>query len=288
MTRTPLIVGSHKVFLGVREAVCLAHGLVRARGHGGGRTRIVLAPSIVNLAHVSEAVRGSDIALAAQNVHQDCRGAFTGQVCLEELLPLDVGFVILGHQEVIESHGESAALIAAKVRWCLDRGVRPIVCVRHGAGVGSGSVGGSGSGDQVDSLIDTLDALFRGVEISSSHATMPLVAYEPARAGDRGERSAHAAVALIRSHLRARWGSAAGPEVLYGGGVTPGTAASLVRDLDVDGLMVGRASVEAGSFLAIIDAVERLVADQAEAPDAAERSRAGAHDGVLRLGVRGA
>src|SRR5437016_4091407 len=118
MVRRPLIIGSQKLFLPLCEAVELGRRIAGALADGPVPFEIVVCPSLVNLAHVAKALSDSPVAVAAQNVHQEAGGAFTGQVSLQELLDLQVRYVIIGHREVLAYERDAASTRLRKIAWC--------------------------------------------------------------------------------------------------------------------------------------------------------------------------
>ncbi len=257
MDEKPLIVAAHKLFVGLPEAVSFSRRLLDALQTRRLSLDVVISPSLINLAHVAEVLRDSPVAVAAQNVHQEGSGAFTGQVSLEELLALGVKYVVIGHSEVLTHQRDGTETLCNKIRWCVDHGVRPFVCVSsrdldeaHAPGA---------------SIADTLAELFTGTLGGDSLQAVPLIVYEPPSSSicdsPEGRLRVRRVVRDIREHASALLASrtTARPRVLYGGGVTPGNITTLSRELDADGFFVGRASVEVASFLSIIDAAHEAI-----------------------------
>jgi triosephosphate isomerase len=242
---TPLLVASHKLFLGLPQALTFARGLRTALERRPRALEIVVSPSLVNLAHVAEVLKDSAVAVAAQNVHQEEHGAYTGQVSLRELAALGVTYVVVGHSEIVASQHDGADTLSDKVRWCVRQGVTPIVCISDD------------SGDE-----RALRQLLAGSLPDESRRALPLIVYEPPPGAscDTPERRLRVREILRRLREQATAllcrGSARRPRVLYGGGVTPGNIGALLQELDPDGFLVGRASVELASFLSIVDVIE--------------------------------
>jgi triosephosphate isomerase len=257
MQAKPLIVASHKLFLGLPDAVGFAQRLLAALDHRRLALEIVMSPSLINLAHVAEALNGSPVAVAAQNVHQEGNGAFTGQVSLEELRALRVQYVVIGHSEVVAHQHDRAETLSNKIRWCVRHGVRPMVCVTDDA-----------SEDEHASVRTAmaLRQLFASSLCDELPAAVPLIVYEPSSAAScdspEGRLRVRRALHRIREETSAllRPWTTVRPRVLYGGGVNPANVRALVRDLEADGFMVGRASVDLASFLSIVDAAQEALA----------------------------
>ena len=252
MDEKPLILAAHKLFLGLPEAVRFSHALLDALQTRQMSVDVVVSPSTINLAHVAEVLRESPVAIAAQNVHQEGSGAFTGQVCLEELIDLGVTYVVIGHSEVLAQDHDRVETLAEKIRWCVRHAVRPFVCITH-----RDIDAKHASSDQIARL---LAPLFKGVLCDESLPVVPLVVYEPPAASlcdtAAGRLYVGGVIHGIREHAAALFASrtTVRPRVLYGGGVTPGNITMLSRELKADGFFVGRASTHVSSFLSILDA----------------------------------
>lgn len=249
-TRKPLIAGNWKLHNTTAESQALA-GDVRARVGDGLPCEVVVAPVATSLGAVREALAGSGVGLAAQNVYWEDSGAFTGE--LSPALLLDVGCThcIIGHSERRQYFGETDAGVRKKASALLVHKIVPIMCVgetleQREAGKTLDVVLG-----QVEVATDGLDAV----------ALAPLVvAYEPIWAIGTG-RTAKAEDAqevhrAIRDHLGALKGEswANTVRILYGGSVKPSNADELLAQPDVDGALVGGASLSADNFIPIIDA----------------------------------
>jgi triosephosphate isomerase (TIM) len=198
----------------------------------------------------AEALAGSRIALGAQNMHFENRGAFTGEVSGPMLIDCGVRYVIIGHSERRHIFGESNELINKKLKSALAHGLAPILCVGE-------------TQDEHDSghaLAVVLRQLQHGLEgTADSDLSAVTLAYEPVWAIGTGRNATPAQVetihGAIRAALRDRYGAAAGEvRILYGGSVTPENVDSLVAKPDIDGALVGGASLKADSFIRIVRA----------------------------------
>jgi len=249
-TRTPLIAGNWKLHNTVTESQALAGG-IRERVGDGLLCEVVVAPVATSLVPVRETLAGSAVGLAAQNVHWEDSGAFTGE--LSPALLLDVGCThcIIGHSERRQYFGETDAGVRKKASALLVHKIIPIMCVGE-------SLEQREAGKTLDVVLGQVEAATEGLD---AVALAPLVvAYEPiwaigtgrtAKAGDA--REVHRA---IRDHLGALKGEswANTVRILYGGSVKPSNADELLAELDVDGALVGGASLSADNFIPIIDA----------------------------------
>ncbi len=234
----------------VDEAVQLARAVARA----GAATRgveVVVCPPFVNLGAVAEALQGTRVALGAQNVADEKQGAFTGEVSADMLVAVGCRYCIVGHSERRQLYGEGDGIVARKLRLALDAGLAPIACVgetleerREGA---------------AQTVVERqLGAAYEG--LSAQEAGRTVVAYEPVWAIGTGETATPAQAqemhAAIRAWLRTRYdaGTARAIPLLYGGSMKPQNAAELLAQPDVDGGLIGGASLDADAFQAIVDA----------------------------------
>jgi triosephosphate isomerase len=245
-----LVVGNWKMNTDLEGAVALAADVVRATEDDAGAVGVGVCPPAVWLDAVAERLRGSRVRLGAQNVYPADSGAFTGEVGPPMLRALGVRDVIVGHSERRHVLGESSAFAAEKVRAALAAGLVPILCVGE-------TLEERDAGDAEATVLAQLDASLEGAEPSASDALV--VAYEPVWAIGTGRTAspgqAQAMHAAIRTRLAERFPSV-GQDVtlLYGGSVKPGNAAELFAEPDLDGALVGGASLDAQSFAAIVAA----------------------------------
>jgi triosephosphate isomerase len=243
---TPLIAGNWKMngsLASVGEARAVAAGL-----DGGRSVRVAICPPATLIRPIRDALRGTSVEVGAQDCHPEASGAFTGDISAEMLAEAGASLVILGHSERRGGHGETDALVAAKVRAALRAGLEPIVCVgetldQHQAGKTLGVVTGQVTG--------SLPQALQGHGFS--------VAYEPVWAIGTGLTPTLAEIeeahAAIRATLRDLFGAEGdSPPILYGGSVKPSNAAEILRAGEVGGALVGGASLKAADFLAIINA----------------------------------
>jgi triosephosphate isomerase len=245
--RQAIVAANWKMYKTVREAEAFVTDLL-PRVASVRDVEIVLAPPFTALAAVGAKLRGSAVALAAQNVSPEKQGAFTGEISPPMLAELGCRYGIVGHSERRALYGEDDALVARKAEALLAHGIRPIVCV----------------GETLEQREGGRSFAVVSAQLAGSLAKVPaeraddvVVAYEPVWAIGTGRTAtpelAQEVHALIRAELRARFGSAADRiRIQYGGSVKPDNAASLLAQPDIDGALVGGASLEAESFARIV------------------------------------
>ena len=245
--RPRLIAGNWKMNKTAPEGAALARGL-RALVTGPA-CEIAVCPPYTALAAVGEALRGSPIHLGAQDLHPEARGAFTGEIAGEMLTALGCRFVIVGHSERRRLMGEDDALVARKLRTALAAGLTPIVCVGE-------TLAEREAERTAEVLVRQVRAAYDGLDAATTRATV--IAYEPVWAIGTGRvatpgqaREAHQVVRTILERVvPGTPGSSLA--ILYGGSVTPENAPALFAESEVDGALVGGASLEPGSFWRIV------------------------------------
>jgi triosephosphate isomerase len=216
---------------------------------------VVVCPAFTALRSVQTTLEGDriPIGLGAQNCHFEAQGAFTGEVSAPMLAKLHVQYVIVGHSERRELFGETDELVAKKLRAVQAAGLRPILCVGE-------LLAEREAGRTFDVLARQLAGSLAGAD--SAKATEVVVAYEPVWAIGTGRTAtpelAQEAHAFVRARLADRFGADAGRiRIQYGGSVKPDNAAELLAQPDIDGALVGGASLDPESFSAIIRSRER-------------------------------
>ena len=245
-----LVVGNWKMNTDLDGAVRLASGVVRETA--SATSGVGVCPPAVWLDAVAERVRGSRVRLGAQNVHPAAGGAFTGETAPPMLTALGVDLVIVGHSERRQLFGETSAFVAEKVRAALLAGLVPAVCVGE-------TLEERDAGDAEATVLGQLAASLDGVSLGSSDDLV--VAYEPVWAIGTGRTAspeqAQAMHAAIRAALADRFGDAGrGLALLYGGSVKPDNARALFAQPDLDGALVGGASLDASAFAQIVAAAD--------------------------------
>jgi len=249
--RKPIVAGNWKMHLGLREAGELVRQLKASCQVA--TVEVVICPPFTALASVAQLLNGSSISLGAQDLHWEAQGAFTGEVSPSMLVDVGCRCVIIGHSERRQHFGETNELVARKLRAALDHQLQPIVCV--------GETLAERQADQTHQVLSRqLDGALRSC--APTDAGELVLAYEPVWAIGTGRNAtpeqAQEAHALIRQWLAQRFGAAAAESIRiqYGGSVTATNAASLLAQPDVDGALVGGASLEADSFAAIVKAAD--------------------------------
>ena len=245
--RTPYLAANWKMHKTVAEAAEYVDALlprIAATPHD-----VVLCPSYLALSEVVERSRGSAVRVAAQNMHEEDAGAFTGEVSAPMLVAADVDAVVLGHSERRQFFNETDEALARKVPAALAVGLQPILCVGE-------SEEARDAGQTVGVLERQLQADL--AEVGDGSMAEVVIAYEPIWAIGTGRTAtpeqAQEACACIRDTLRERGAVADRVRILYGGSVKPDNAAELLAQEDIDGALVGGASLDPGEFAAIIEA----------------------------------
>jgi triosephosphate isomerase len=243
--RRPLVAGNWKMNLVRAEAEALVAALAAGVAAAPPAVDVAVFPSHPLLAPVAAALAGTAIALGAQDLHPKGRGAHTGDVSAAQLLDAGCRWVICGHSERRRDHGETDALVGAKARAALAAGLAPIVCV--------------GETREERHSGRTFEVLARQVADLPADPRV-VVAYEPVWAIGTGETATPEVACDAHAYLRERFARSAGEpfarrlRILYGGSVTAASAPELATRPEIDGFLVGGASLDASSFLAILAA----------------------------------
>jgi len=256
--RRPLIAGNWKMNLNLaqaRELVASVRKGLEDLGPGAERVEVAICPPAIYLFPMGDAVRGSEIRLGAQDVYYDYyepKGAFTGEISAAMVKDAGAHYGILGHSERRHTigHLEDDQMVNRKLRAALAAGLTPILCV--------GETREEHEDKQtLEVLTFQLTAALIGVKLES--AGQLVIAYEPVWAIGTGQNATPEQAQEAHVHLRARLRELAGAladevRVLYGGSVKPENAAGLMSQPDVDGGLIGGASLKADAFLGIIKA----------------------------------
>jgi triosephosphate isomerase (TIM) len=245
--RTPCIAANWKMHKTVAEAAAFVDALLPRIA--ATRHDVVLCPPYLALSEVVERSRGSAVRVAAQNMHEEDSGAFTGEVSAPMLGEVGVDAVILGHSERRQHFGESDEALARKAPAALAAGLEPILCV--------GESEEARDAGQTEAVLERqLQADLAAVE--ATDLARVVIAYEPIWAIGTGRTAtpeqAQQACACIRDVLRERGDAADAARILYGGSVKPANAAELMALPDVDGALVGGASLDPEEFATIVEA----------------------------------
>jgi len=244
--RSYYIAGNWKMHKTVGEAVDLSKALVSALS--GCKDKVMVAPAFTSLAAVSEVLKGTNILLGAQNMACEEQGAHTGEVSVLMLKDLGVKVVILGHSERRHTYGETDLLINRKLRLALAHGLEPILCV--------GETLEERESGRLEAVIGT--QIREGLkDVGSGDFSRVTIAYEPVWAIGTGKtatpQDADSVHAYIRKVVAELYGEAASKSVCiqYGGSVKAENVAALMAMPNIDGALVGGASLKADSFTPI-------------------------------------
>ncbi|HUK65198.1 MAG TPA: triose-phosphate isomerase [Anaeromyxobacteraceae bacterium] len=253
MARTKFVCGNWKMFKSTGEARELVRALAPLVAGFSGKVQVAVAPPFTALAAAAEALRGTAIELAAQNVHFESQGAFTGEIAPPMLADLGVKHCIIGHSERRQYFGETDENVHKKAVALLKAGILPVVCVGETLKEREGGLTLDVVGRQVRGALQGLPA---------GEVARLTVAYEPVWAIGTGKTATTAQAqevhAAIRRLLRELAGEAAEQvRIQYGGSVKPDNAAELMAQPDVDGALVGGASLKASDFSLIVKGAAR-------------------------------
>jgi triosephosphate isomerase (TIM) len=248
--RVPLMAGNWKMNLNHQEAVHLVQKLALTladKKHDYGKAEVVVVPPFTDLRSVQTLVDGDrlQIQYGAQDVSVHDNGAFTGEISASMLAKLGCSYVVVGHSERREYHHEDDATVNAKAHKALSAGMTPIVCVGEGLGVRR-------EGRHVGHCISQVDGSLAG--FTAEQVAKIVIAYEPVWAIGTGEvatpEDAQEVCAAVRARIGEVFGqdAADGVRVLYGGSVKASNVAGIMLKNDVDGALVGGASLQAEEF----------------------------------------
>ena len=256
--RSPVVAGNWKMHLTRPEARALAERVVAALP-AFGSSRLILIPPFTSLAEVGRVLAGSAIGLGAQNLYWEDKGAFTGEVSAPMLKEAGCTHVLVGHSERRQLFGETDEGVNRKVRAALSAGLSPIVCLGE-------TLEERETGRTTERVDAQLAAGLRG--LSGEDMERVLIAYEPVWAIGTGRTASPAQAEEVHAHIRRRLGEIYGNGtascaiILYGGSVKPGNSYPLFKEKNIDGFLVGGASLEADAFAGIVG--EALRADREE------------------------
>lgn len=255
MKRVPLVLGNwkmnHTASRAAEFASQLRPRLAPFAAEIGSRIEVAIAPAFPALERLAHALVGSGIALAAQNLHEAAAGAFTGEVSLAMLEDLGCRYVLIGHSERRQSFGDTDLRIAAKLERVLPSRVCAVVCV--------GETLAEREAGHVEAVLERqLEVPIQSVARSGRPAGASfVVAYEPVWAIGTGRVATPELAEAAHAQIRRRLVSGLGPEgdrvrILYGGSLKPENARSLLERPDVDGALVGGASLDPNDFSSIV------------------------------------
>ena len=253
-TRRKFVAGNWKMFTTPAEAASLIKAL-KVKVVNVKNTDIAVCPPFTNLAVVAELIKGTNLQLGAQNLFWEEKGAFTGEISAEMLVGAGCRFVIIGHSERRQYFGESDETVNRRLRRALSANLMPILCA--GETLAQRQAGETGA---------VVARQIRGAcqEVAAADFGRVTIAYEPVWAIGTGVNAtpeqAQEVHALIRNLIAELYGAAQAQacRIQYGGSVKPANAKDLMSRPDIDGALVGGASLEAESFAAIVKAAEEV------------------------------
>jgi len=246
--RTPLIAGNWKMYKTETEAVDTVRRLASAVADVSA-VEVMVAPPFTALSAVARAAEGTVVRVGAQNLFWEAEGAFTGEIAPGMLTALGCTYVIIGHSERRQYFGETDDTVNRRVGAALSAGLKPVLCV--------------GETEAQREAGDTFSVLDKQVEIGLQGVSLKnpgdlVVAYEPVWAIGTGKTATSGQAQEVHLHLRQRLAGRFGTEtaeavrILYGGSVKPGNAPELMGMPDIDGALVGGASLDADTFSRIV------------------------------------
>jgi triosephosphate isomerase (TIM) len=250
--RKPMMAGNWKMHHTHLEAIQVVQKLgFRLEGKDFDRVDVVVCPAFTALRSVQTTIDGDRLAigLGAQNCHWESDGAFTGEVSAPMLAKLNVKYVIVGHSERRELFGESDQIVARKLRAVLGAGMTPIICVGE-------TLEERELGTTDEKVKGQIEAAFQ--RLPADDAARCIIAYEPIWAIGTGRNAtpddANNTIGVIRRHLGVGLGDllADGLRILYGGSVKPGNVAELMAMPEIDGGLVGAASLDPDEFARVV------------------------------------
>ncbi|MBT3176459.1 MAG: triose-phosphate isomerase [Desulfobacula sp.] len=248
MNRTPLIAGNWKMYKTGPEAVESAKELVLLCADIQD-VEIMIAPTFLAISQVSKVVKGTRVTLGAQNLYFEKEGAFTGEISAEMLRDAGVEYAIIGHSERRQFFGETDTSICRKIKAAIEVGLKPILCI-----------GESESQRDEEKTFSVLDKqVSDGLKgLGSDELSQLVLAYEPIWAIGTGKTAGVGQVRQVHQYLRSLLENLFSSNlsdqtrILYGGSVKPENAKALMGIEDVDGALVGGASLDANKFINII------------------------------------
>lgn len=249
--RKKIVAGNWKMNTLPAEGVELAKNIVAGRGEVCSCVNFIVCPPFTHLSTVAEALKGSDVALGAQDCATEAKGAYTGEIAASMIAALGCKYVILGHSERRQYYGETSEILKTKVNLALAEGLTPIFCI--------GEVLEQRENGTYNEVVaaQIREALF---DLSAEDFGKLILAYEPVWAIGTGKTATADQAEDMHAHIRAVIAEKYGKEVadntsiLYGGSCKPSNAAELFAKPDVDGGLIGGAALDAASFMGIVNA----------------------------------
>lgn len=255
MKRRPLIAGNWKMNLSIDDSIRLVKKIAAGTDHLE-EVEVLVAPPFTALSPVKEAIRNSRIFLAAQNMHWEMKGAFTGEISGRMLQEAGCSHVIIGHSERRSLFNESSEMIDLKVKAASALGLIPILCIGE-------TLEQREAGQTFEVIREQLDLSLNNYRADRMMPPSTILAYEPVWAIGTGRTATPGQAQEVHGFIR-EWikknfnsGTASQVRILYGGSANPDNIGDLMSGEDIDGALVGGASLKADSFLQIIRFYER-------------------------------
>ena len=248
MSRKPVIAGNWKMYKTQAEVINTIEEL-REQVEGYEKVEVVICPTFTSLSAAANALRGSSIGLGAQNVHWEEEGAFTGEISAEMLLDAGCQYVIIGHSERRQYFSESDEMVSRKLQRLIQTPLTPILCVGE-------MLEEREAGRVEEVVLGQLARALAGLTVESLFRI--IIAYEPVWAIGTGRTAtpeiAEEVHSMIRDWLSRTYSEslAGGIRILSGGSVKPGNVAELMAQPDIDGALVGGASLDSRSFAQLV------------------------------------
>lgn len=249
--RRKIVAGNWKMNTTVAEGVELAKAVVAIKNEAKAGVELILGTPFTHLTSVIEAVKGTDIAVAAQNCADHEKGAYTGEVSAAMLSTIGVKYVILGHSERRQYYGETSETLNAKMALCYANGMAPIYCIGENLSEREANKHFDVCRKQIEEVVFNL---------TPEQFSSLVIAYEPVWAIGTGKTAtadqAEEIHEFVRKVLAEKFGEEAAQNtpILYGGSCKPSNAAEIFSKKDVDGGLIGGASLKADDFLGIAKA----------------------------------
>lgn len=252
--RTQIVAGNWKMNKTLSEGIELVHAVLDQLSENPSNGLVIFAPPYISLSEISVILEGQEsVYLGAQNMHFEEKGAYTGEISADMLLSVGVGYVIIGHSERRQYFHETNEQLAKKVSLALEKGLRPIFCCGEPLEIRE-------AGTHVSYVAEQLKAsLFH---LDTEAFSQVVIAYEPIWAIGTGRNAsteqAQEMHAALRNLVAERYGAemAEDTSILYGGSCNPQNAPDLFAQPDVDGGLIGGASLKTDDFVAVVRALK--------------------------------
>lgn len=250
--RQHIVAGNWKMHTTPAEGFALAKDVIAQSAQAPNNVELIICPPFTHLSDVAKAASGTRIRLGAQNCAMWADGAYTGEVSASMLASIGVDYVILGHSERREHFAECSAVLLKKIQQALNHNIRPILCCGE-------RLEERESGQHLEIVDGQIDSIIR--ELSADQMQQLVLAYEPVWAIGTGRTATAQQAQEMHAHIRAvlarRFGTMQAEQIsiLYGGSCKPSNATELFGQPDVDGGLIGGASLKAADFIAIAQAL---------------------------------